>query len=91
MPGIDHKAAYRELRDGVLKGIQSHFPIKGGIQTIELRGLEVKNDDMDSDDIRAQHEARNKGETWASTVYGIVTLKDNVTGNVISERKMRLA
>lgn len=91
MAHVDHTEAYKDLRDRVLDGIQETFPIKGSLQTVELHGLEVKEGDLHADDIKDQHKSKVKGKTWASTVYGDVSLRDNKTGKVISRRRMRLA
>lgn len=91
MAHVDHTEAYKDLRDRVLDGIQQTFPIKGTLQTVELHGLEVKEGDLHADDIKDQHKSKVQGKTWASTVYGDVSLRDNKTGKVISRRRMRLA
>lgn len=91
MAHLDHTAAYEDLKENILAGIKDTFPIKGNLQTVELHGLSVKEGDLHADDIRGQHEAKVNGKTWASTVYGDVSLKDNKSGQVISRRMMRLA
>ena len=91
MAHIDHTAAYEDLRDSVLSGITETFPIKGTQQTVELHGLEVKEGDLHADDIKGQHKAKVEGKTWASTVYGDLSIRDNQTGKVISRKKIRIA
>src|SRR5687768_11985383 len=91
MAYLDHQEAYEDFKQSVLSGIQSHFPVVGSMQTVELKGLDVKDLDPESDDIRGQHDAKVNGGTWASPVFANLVLKDNKTGNVIQEKKMRIA
>ena len=91
MAHVDHTEAYADLRDKVLSGIKDNFPIQGKLQTLELHNLEVKEGDLHADDIRSQQEAKIKGKTWASTVVGDISLRDNTTGEIISRQKVRMA
>jgi DNA-directed RNA polymerase subunit beta' len=91
MAHLDHTAAYEDLKENVLAGIRDTFPINGNLQTVELHGLTVKEGDLHADDIKGQHDAKVSGKTWASTVYGDISLRDNKTNEVISRRNMRLA
>lgn len=91
MAHVDHTAAYEDFRDNILSGIRESFPIKGTQQTVELHGLDVREGDLHSDDIRAQHKAKVEGKTWAATVYGDVSIRDNQTGKIISRSKIRMA
>lgn len=91
MAYLDHQEAYEDFKQSVLAGIKSHFPVVGSMQTVELKSLDVKDLDPDSDDIRGQHAAKVGGETWASPVFANLTLKDNKTGRIIQEKKMRIA
>jgi DNA-directed RNA polymerase subunit beta' len=91
MAYLDHQEAYEDFKQRVLAGLQQHFPIAGSMQTVELKKLDVKDLDPDSDDIRGQHAAKVGGETWASPVFADLVLKDNKTGRVIQEKRMRIA
>lgn len=91
MAYLDHTAAYKDFRDRALEGIKKHFPIIGGTKRLELNSLEVKEGDLHADDIRAQHEARVQGKTWAAPVYGELSLKDGTTGKLLDKRKVRMA
>lgn len=90
MAYLNPQDAYEDFRDRVFEGIQSHFPIKGKMQTLELEKLEV-NDKLHPDDLRAQHDAKSTGSTYAVPVYGHLVLKNTQTGEVVSRKKMRLA
>jgi DNA-directed RNA polymerase beta subunit len=91
MAYLDHQEAYEDFKQSVLEGIKSHFPVVGSMQTVELKGLDVKDLEPDSDDIHGQHEAKVSGGTWASPVFANLILKDNKTGKVIQEKRMRIA
>lgn len=91
MAHLDHQKGYDEFKERVLEGIKQHFPLKGGLQTLELENLDVADHDYDPDAIRDQHKAKVGGVTWAAPVYGTFVLKDNKTGDVVDKRRMRLA
>src|SRR6266576_6623771 len=91
MAHLDQQKAFDEFKERVLQGIQQHFPIKGGLQTLELEHLEVADSNYDPDAIRDQHKAKVEGLTWSAPVYGSFVLKDNKTGETLDKRRMRLA
>jgi len=88
---LDHTDAYKEFRDLTVTGIKSHFPIVGKLQTLQLNNLEVQDGDLHSDDLRAQKEAKLKGESWAVPVVASLSLIDNKTGKAIDQKKIQLA
>ena len=90
MSHLDTKEAFAHFRDRTLEGIQSHFPMKGKFQTLHLESLEAR-DELHPDDIRGQHKAKLSGESFAVPIYGAMKLVDNATGNVVDQRKVRLA
>lgn len=90
MAHLDPHEAFEHFRDRVVEGIRTHFPMQGKTRSITLDKIEVK-DELHPDDIRGQVAAKIKGNTWAVPVYGHLTLKDNITGDVLSSRRVRLA
>jgi DNA-directed RNA polymerase beta subunit len=90
MAFLDPREAAEHLTGRVLEGIQGHFPIKGRAQTLHLDKLEVK-DDLQPDDLRGQHRAKVSGDTWAAPVFAHFSLKENDTGHVIDQRRIRVA
>jgi len=90
MAFLDPKEAYEHLQGRVLEGIQAQFPIKGKMQSLHLDKLEVK-DTLHPDDIRGQHEAKVTDDTWAVPVFANLSLKDNNTGKVVDQRRIRVA
>ena len=90
MAFLDPKDAYEHLQSRVLEGIQAQFPLKGKVQSLHLDKLEVKND-LHPDDLKGQHEAKVSGETWAEPVFAHLSLKDNETGKVLDQRRIRVA
>jgi DNA-directed RNA polymerase subunit beta' len=91
MAHLDHEAAYADFKDRALEGVKAHFPIQTPYRTVELNKLEVQERGLHPDDIRSQLDARLGGKTWASTLFGDLSLKDTQTGKVIDRRKIRLA
>jgi DNA-directed RNA polymerase subunit beta' len=87
---LDLQKASEHLQRRVLEGIQAQFPFQGKTQTLYLDKVEVK-DDKHSDDIRGQQTAKVEGSTWSVPVYGHFTLKDNASGRVIHQDRVRLA
>lgn len=90
MAYLRHQEAHEHFRDHVLEGLKEHFPIEGRLQSLHLDRLEV-DDTLHPDDIRAQHQAKMDGETWAAPVYATLTLKDNRTGQTVDKRRMKVA
>ena len=90
MAYLDPNEAFEHFKTQVLSGIQTHFPVEGKTQTLELNKLEVR-DDLHPDDLRKQRDAKVGGETWSVPVYANLTLKDKTTGKVLDQRRMRIA
>jgi DNA-directed RNA polymerase subunit beta' len=89
MAELDPNASFETFKDRVLEGISKQFPIEGRDRSLVLEGLEVR-DNLHPDDIRAQHEAKVTGNTWAVPVYAKLALKGK-DGNVIDSRTVRVA
>lgn len=82
--------SFAELRDRVLSGIRTTFPIKGRARTLHLENVEVE-DKLHPDDLETQHEAKVGGKSWAVPVYATMSLKDNDTGKVLDQKRVRVA
>jgi DNA-directed RNA polymerase beta subunit len=91
MAHLNHAAAYQELREQVLKGIGEHFPVNGKIRSLSLDGLSVRDEDLGSDDIEGQKEAKLAGHTWSAPVYASLKLTENSTGKVLDSQTIRVA
>lgn len=91
MAYLDPQEAYEDFKQSVLDGLKTHFPVVGSMQSLELKGLEVKDPDPESDDIRGQHAAKVNGNTWAAPVYATLELKNNKTGQVVQTKRMKIA
>lgn len=77
------------LKGSVSNAVEGMFPIVGKKQTLELKGVQVK-DDLSIDDVRSQKKAKLSGRTWAVPVEAQVALRDNATGKVVDEQSVRL-
>lgn len=86
MAHLDHKEAFEELKQRVLDGIQTHFPVEGRTQTLNLSKLEVNDEALHADDIRAQRDAKLEGNTWAAPVYATFDLVNHKTGKKTTKR-----
>jgi DNA-directed RNA polymerase subunit beta' len=91
MAHLDHKEAFEDFKARVLEGITTHFPVRGRLQTLELEGLEVKDDALHADDIRGQHAAKLEGKSWAAPVLATLKLVNNQTGQVVDKKRVRVA
>lgn len=91
MAYLNPNDAYQQFRDRAFEGIRAHFPIKNRFQTLELEKLETDDSQLHPDDLRAQQEAKNSGNTYAVPVIGHLVLRNTQTGEVIDRKKMRLA
>jgi DNA-directed RNA polymerase subunit beta' len=90
MAYTDPKEAFEDLKAATLEGLTANFPITGKKQTIELDGLEVKEDHLDPDDIETQHEAKVKGKSWAAPIYGNLVMRNTATGDVVDRKRVKL-
>ncbi len=92
MTSVDPKTAANDLRDGVLAGIQSVFPIKDRAGKLEVRARDFKAEDtLDADDIKEQMRHRMEGRTWSVPVHATVDVVDTESGKTLISRKMLLA
>ena len=91
MAHSDPGEAYGHFREQALEGIAAHFPLVGKQRTLELAGLEVGDEDGQLDDLRAQKQAKLAGETWSSPVHANFVLKNTATGEVIENKRIRVA
>lgn len=91
MAYLDPRKAFEDLKQSTVEGLQSNFPLEGKKQVIELKGVEVRDQDIDPEDIEAQHKAKVEGRSWAAPVFGNLVMKDKETGKVIDERSVKLA
>jgi DNA-directed RNA polymerase subunit beta' len=89
MARLSPEEGFEILKDRVGKAVEGLFPIVGKKQTLELKGVQIK-DDLSIDDIRSQKKAKTHSRTWAVPVEARVRLKDNKTGKVMDEQKLRL-
>jgi DNA-directed RNA polymerase beta subunit len=90
MAYLNPQEAFEHFKERVLEGIGQSFPVKGRLQTLHLDRLEVV-DNLHPDDIKAQHEARVSGKSFAVPVYAHLTLKENDTGKVLDSKRVRVA
>lgn len=91
MAYLDTRQAFQDLKEATLEGIQSNFPMEGKRRVMELKGLEVVDKDLDPEDLEAQHNAKVEGKSWAAPVFGTVVMKDKITGEVVDEKRVKLA
>lgn len=88
MARLSPEEGFEILKDRVAKTVEGLFPIVGKKHTLELKGVQIK-DDLDIDDIRSQKKAKMAGRTWAVPVEAVVTLRDD-SGKKVDEQKVRL-
>ena len=91
MAHLNYKDAFKDLQAQVFKGIETHFPVDGLTQTLELEKLEVDESGLESDDIRSQKKAKLDGTTWSAPVKATMVLKNNQTGKVVQRRTLKVA
>lgn len=89
MARLSPEEGFEILKDRVGKTVEGLFPIIGKKQTLELKDVQIK-DDLSIDDIRSQKKAKTHSRTWAVPVEAKVRLKDNKTGKIVDEQKLRL-
>lgn len=91
MAYLDARKAFEELKESTLEGLKSSFPMEGKKRVIELKEIEVRDAEVDPEDIDSQHQAKIKEKTWAAPVFGHVVMRDKVTGEIVDEKKLKLA
>ena len=89
MARLSPEEGFELLKDRVAQTVGGLFPIIGKKHTLELKNVQVK-DNLDVDDIQSQKDAKIGGRTWAVPVEATVSLKDNQTGKVVDQQKLRL-
>lgn len=91
MAYLDPREATKDLRNGVVEGIKSHFPLQGRVASIHLESVDVDENKADPEDVEGQYHAKVNGKTWATPVIATLALKDNETGKVLERRRMKVA
>ena len=89
MAYLNPDEAFEDLRSQVVDAVKTHFPIKGRTLSLHLDDVAV-DDTLKSNDIRSQHKAKIDGKTWAVPVYATMSLRDNLTGKTLEQKRMRL-
>lgn len=90
MAYLDPQEAYENTKNRIVDAVTKQFPIQGKLQSLHLDKIDV-DDKLHVDDIRSQHQAKVGETTWATPVYAHLTLKDNLSGKVIDQRRIRIA
>jgi len=89
MAYLNPDEAFEDLRSHVVDTVKTHFPIRGRTLSLHLDNIDVE-DNLRSNDIRSQHQAKIDGKTWAVPVYATMSLRDNDTNKVIDQKRVRL-
>lgn len=79
-----------EIQRKLVNKIKGFFPFEKGSHRLELDDIVVQ-DPQNIDDIEGQTRAKRLGRSWASSVYGNLTLKDTSSGKVVDKAKVKLA
>lgn len=88
---ISPQDSFEVLKKSVTDSISSHFPFEGGRQRrLELNKIWV-DDNLDTNDISSQAEARINGRTWGVPIKGDISLVDKKTGKTVETKTVTLA
>lgn len=83
---LDTDEQFEKIKDNATKGIKNIFPIIGEKHKLVLNNAWI-NDNAESDDFKAQKDAKLKEKTFGIPLYGDVSLIDNETGKEINRSK----
>lgn len=89
MAHLNPQESFDHLKSSVLEGVAKNFPVVGREQTLHLEKLEV-DDKLSPQDIRAQQQAKVSGGSFVVPVYAHLVMKDNATGKILDQRKIRM-
>lgn len=90
MARLNPEESFESLKTNVLDSISSYFPHKGAKHTLELKDIAV-TDEKSGSDFRDQKKAKLGNRTWGVPIHGTFVMRDNSTGKVISQDKVKLA
>lgn len=90
MAYFDPSEAFDTLKTRVADSVQKQFPVEGAKNTLVANKVWV-DDNLDSDDIRGQKEAKQTGRTWAVPVRAELELRDKSTGKVKDRKVVTVA
>lgn len=82
-PDIQNKI----IQDTIRESVETHFPVVGKRQTLQLVGKLKLKDDLKDWDFPAQRELKLNGRSWHVPLVGTFRLVDNKTGAVVDEAK----
>lgn len=86
---LDPEQNFAHTKQRVVEALQSHFPVRGAVQTLDIENVHVA-DNLPHDDVTAQHQAKVTGASWTVPVYGTAVIRDTATGEVKKKSKIRL-
>jgi DNA-directed RNA polymerase beta subunit len=87
---LDPERAMQALEDGTIDKVNSFFPLEGKKHRLVAKRI-YAGKDVDIDDITSQKQARLRGKTWATGIYGDFDLVDTDTGkSVDSVKRMKV-
>lgn len=79
------------IQNAVLNSIYSIFPITGKYRTLTISDLEPEKDELYRDDIPLQKEVKLAGKSWELPLYATISVKDNVTGDILDKSRIKIA
>ena len=83
---FDTNSAMKVLEDGTVDAVKKFFPIEGRKNKLIAHNIYTTGD-ADSEDTAGQKRARTRGRTWATGVYGDISLVDKETGKTLDTAK----
>jgi DNA-directed RNA polymerase beta subunit/DNA-directed RNA polymerase beta' subunit len=86
MSELTPQQSFETLKSNVVDTIQSYFPFEGSHHKLVVDNVRVE-DNLRSDDVSSQAEAKDKEGTWGVPIRADVKLLDKVTGKVIDSKK----
>lgn len=79
------------VKKNFAQSISKMFPINGKKNILEIGEVTYDESKTNLGDIRSQEQAKHAEKTWGVPVYAEFTLKDKLTGEVISKSKQKIA
>lgn len=90
MSHLDPTESHEVVKKEVVSAIKEQFPYEGRTNVLDIKDIEV-DDNVSSDDVGYQSDAKMSGRTFGIPVNATVSLKDKKTRKVIDEKKMKVA
>lgn len=84
---MDPARTFRRLKTAITDGVSKTFPVETDNRILTIDNVRVADEKVSPTNHREQKDIKLLGKDFVAPVYGDLTLKDKVTGQIIDKKK----